>query len=139
MVSVATQTTLVSAPPPAITTTLASASPSSKPKLEVKAVKNLAQELGARTKEVAAAAVRKSSTEKKDKAAEAAPKSPKVSRQESVERTMQRISKAIRGSSRSESRSKKTRDASPSPKGDDKAKADKKSAHEKREMFKSLH
>merc|ERR1719483_103905 len=83
-------------------------------------------------------------------------KSPKLSRTESMtERTVQKISKVIRGTSRSESRSKKNRDSSLSPKGGkevDKTlknensntvkksvsvKDEKKSAHEKREMFKS--
>merc|ERR1712025_1089823 len=86
-------------------------------------------------------------------------KSPKLSRTESMtERTVQKISKVIRGTSRSESRSKKNRDTSLSPKGtkevneknfvrkepicvnikkSSSVKEDKKSAHEKREMFKS--
>jgi len=82
-------------------------------------------------------------------------KSPKLSRTESMtERTVQKISKVIRGTSRSESRSKKNRDSSLSPKGgkelekptknennsvkkSSSVKDDKKSAHEKREMFKS--
>jgi len=86
---------------------------------------------------------------------DAAVKSPKLSRTESMtERTVQKISKVIRGTSRSESRSKKNRDSSLSPKGGKEAeksvkndnssvkksssvKDDKKSAHEKREMFKS--
>lgn len=83
-------------------------------------------------------------------------KSPKLSRTESMtERTVQKISKVIRGTSRSESRSKKNRDSSLSPKGGKEVekvtknensgtvkkssavKDEKKSAHEKREMFKS--
>ena len=81
-------------------------------------------------------------------------KSPKLSRTESMtERTVQKISKVIRGTSRSESRSKKNRDSSLSPKGgketeksgkaensvkkSSSVKDDRKSAHEKREMFKS--
>jgi hypothetical protein len=45
-------------------------------------------------------------------------KSPKLSRTESMtERTVQKITKVIRGTSRSESRSKKNRDSSLSPKG----------------------
>jgi len=86
-------------------------------------------------------------------------KSPKLSRTESMtERTVSKISKVIRGTSRSESRSKKNRESSLSPKGTKEAneknvvkkepssvsvkksssvKEDKKSAHEKREMFKS--
>jgi len=45
-------------------------------------------------------------------------RSPKLSRAESMtERTVQKISKVIRGTSRSESRSKKNRDSSLSPKG----------------------
>merc|ERR1712106_177757 len=86
---------------------------------------------------------------------EAGVKSPKLSRTESMtERTVQKISKVIRGTSRSESRSKKNRDSSLSPKGgkeveksvknenisvkkSSSVKDDRKSAHEKREMFKS--
>ena len=86
-------------------------------------------------------------------------KSPKLSRTESMtERTVQKISKMVRGTSRSESRSKKTREPSTSPERNagasntkvDKVgkeekreknltKEDKKnaSAHEKREIFKS--
>ena len=94
-------------------------------------------------------------------------KSPKVSRHESMERTVQRITKVIRGSSRSESRSKKNRETSLSPSTGSISKTDqhgsgnsalsasvgasgssssksskkegKKNAHEKREIFKSLH
>ena len=95
-------------------------------------------------------------------------KSPKISRHESMERTVQRITKAIRGTSRSESRSKKNRETSVSPSKCGASKADlpsssttnvtattagttasgskgnkketgKKNAHEKREIFKSLH
>ena len=94
-------------------------------------------------------------------------KSPKVSRHESMERTVQRITKVIRGTSRSESRSKKNRETSTSPsKGatckpeqhecsiktnqatgtsnsggskSNKKESGKKNAHEKREIFKSLH
>ena len=91
-------------------------------------------------------------------------KSPKVSRHESMERTVQRITKVIRGTSRSESRSKKHREPSISPsKGatpkvdqpctntvasggtitsnnkNTKKESGKKNAHEKREIFKSLH
>merc|ERR1712002_1290214 len=85
---------------------------------------------------------------------EAGVKSPKLSRTESMtERTVQKISKVIRGTSRSESRSKKNRDSSLSPKGgkeleksgktetsvkkSSSVKDERKSAHEKREMFKS--
>jgi len=85
---------------------------------------------------------------------EACVKSPKLSRTESMtERTVQKISKVIRGTSRSESRSKKNRDSSLSPKGgkeleksgktetnvkkSSSVKDERKSAHEKREMFKS--
>merc|ERR1712226_696140 len=81
-------------------------------------------------------------------------KSPKLSRTESMtERTVQKISKMVRGTSRSESRSKKHREPSSSPSKSvsaesekeksvscvrsDKAKEEKKSAQEKREMFKS--
>ena len=68
-------------------------------------------------------------------------KSPKVSRQESMERTVQRITKAIRGSSRSDSK-KKDREASLSPSKKEKVSrkdSGKKNAQEKREIFKSLH
>lgn len=86
---------------------------------------------------------------------DASVKSPKLSRTESMtERTVQKISKVIRGTSRSESRSKKNRDSSLSPKGGKEVeksvknenisvkksasvKDERKSAHEKREMFKS--
>ena len=96
-----------------------------------------------------------------------ATKSPKVSRHESMERTVQRITKAIRGTSRSESRSKKNRETSVSPSKcgtskvglssssatttaasgpiasssnkSTKKETGKKNAHEKREIFKSLH
>ena len=100
-----------------------------KPKPESRAVKNLAQELGARTKEVAAN-IKKSSSFKEEKKQQQQPKedlrssqseptkSPKLSRQESMERTLRGITKVIRGTSRSESRSKKKdRDSSLSPKG----------------------
>lgn len=81
-------------------------------------------------------------------------KSPKLSRTESMtERTVQKISKMVRGTSRSESRSKKNREPSSSPTSTlepEKEKAsltscrgekcnpkeEKKSAQEKREMFK---
>ena len=95
-----------------------------------------------------------------------ATKSPKVSRHESMERTVQRITKVIRGTSRSETRSKKNRETSVSPSKGNNSKAElhggtnsaapvaggasgsnkstkkesgKKNAHEKREIFKSLH
>ncbi|TRY75715.1 hypothetical protein TCAL_08679 [Tigriopus californicus] len=144
-----------------------------KPKPESRAVKNLAMEIGAKTKEVASS-LKKSSSFKEEKrsegsahslGSESATKSPKLSRQESMERTMQRFTKAIRGTSRSDSRSKKNREASPSPKskgsvegresgasataltpspygpkeGKSSKKESKKNAHEKREMFKSYH
>ena len=51
-------------------------------------------------------------------------KSPKVSRHESMERTVQRITKVIRGSSRSESRSKKNRETSLSPSNGNSSKTD---------------
>ncbi len=132
-----------------------------KPKPESRAVKNLAHELGARSKEVTHHSKKSKEEKKEGSSKEAAAKSPKVSRQESMERTVQRITKAIRGTSRSESRSKKNRDSSPSPmgagaskgkeeKGSNKEEKDKtgkiarkdslkKSAQEKREIFKSLH
>ena len=83
-----------------------------------------------------------------------------------MERTVQRITKVIRGTSRSESRSKKNRETSVSPSKGTTSKSDqnsgnassvagasgrtsntknvkkdqgKKNAHEKREIFKSLH
>lgn len=74
-----------------------------------------------------------------------------MSRQESIERTFQKFTKAVRGTSRSESRSKKKdREASPSPKAGKIEKTEeknkitrkdsgKKSAQEKRDIFKSLH
>ncbi len=113
-------------------------------KPEVK--KNLAHELGARAKENSPLAKTPSSSSSTTTTTKGEVKSsPKVSRQESMERTVQRITKAIRGTSRSESRSKKKdRDSSPSPKGKEDSKvtrkdSGKKSAQEKREMFKSLH
>merc|ERR1712156_978829 len=95
-----------------------------KPKPESRVVKNLAQELGAFSKDVASS-LKKSNSFKDDKSnnssmesIESAAKSPKLSRTESIgERTIQKISKVIRGSSRSDSRSKKTREASVSPQG----------------------
>ena len=68
--------------------------------------------------------------------------SPKLTRTESIgERTMQKISKVIRGSSRSESRSKKTRETSLSPSGSSKESSSKGkkdlSSKEKRDLFKS--
>ena len=91
-------------------------------------------------------------------------KSPKLSRTESMtERTVQKITKVIRGSSRSDSRSKKAREPSLSPKAakadhdsraggtkanrtdnnarteNKKSERDKRTANEKREIFKSHH
>jgi len=73
-------------------------------------------------------------------------KSPEVSGHESMERTVQRITKAIRGSGRSDSKSKKKeREASPSPSKKEASQkvsrkdSQKKNAQEKREIFKSLH
>ena len=71
--------------------------------------------------------------------------SPKLTRTESIgERTMQKISKVIRGSSRSESRSKKTRETSLSPSGSGSSKESSSSkgkkdlsSKEKRDLFKS--
>ncbi len=140
-----------SAPPSSGTGTTGGSIFKSKP--ESKAVKNLAHELGARSKEFTLG--KKSGKDhhgdKKD-SKDSGTKSPKVSRQESMERTVQRITKAIRGTSRSESRSKKKdREASPSPmKKKDKDKDGdedklsrkdslKKSAQEKREMYKTQH
>merc|ERR1712156_169916 len=98
-----------------------------KPKPESRVVKNLAQELGAFSKDVASS-LKKSNSFKEEKSSnsssssmesiESAAKSPELSRTESIgERTIQKISKVIRGSSRSDSRSKKTREASVSPQG----------------------
>ena len=66
--------------------------------------------------------------------------SSKGSREKEKESTLQRMTKAIRGTSRSDSRSKKNREASTSPKSSVSRKDSlKKSAAEKRDMFKSLH
>lgn len=115
-----------------------------KPKPESRVVKNLAQELGAFSKDVASSLKKSNSfKETTDKPASAAQeeaseatKSPKLSRTESIgERTMQKISKVIRGSSRSDSRSKKTREGSLSPQG---VKSKKElSSKEKRDLYKS--
>lgn len=100
-----------------------------KPKPESRVVKNLAQELGAFSKDVASS-LKKSNSFKEDKKEaakeeEAAVKSPKLARTESIgERTMQKISKVIRGSSRSDSRSKKSRETSVSPQGNPKKKSE---------------
>ena len=167
-----------------------------KPKPESRALKNLAQELVSE-KPIArkdTSNVKKSNSfrsESKSKSASPTPcetntsgqakhstsivhetniqatKSPKISRHESMERTVQRITKVIRGTSRSESRSKKNRETSVSPNKGTTSKSDhasanlstasgasggassstksakkeqgKKNAHEKREIFKSLH
>ena len=142
----------------AITSTVTSISSSLtsvlKPKPESRVVKNLAQELGAFSKDMASS-LKKSSSFKEEKTSstasvasassldslntEPAKSSPKLNRTESIgERTMQKISKVIRGSSRSESRSKKTRETSLSPTGtkDSKSKKDL-SSKEKRDLFKS--
>merc|ERR1711997_1043521 len=113
-----------------------------KPKPESRVVKNLAQELGAFSKDVASS-LKKSNSFKEEKSSsssmesiESAAKSPKLSRTESIgERTIQKISKVIRGSSRSDSRSKKTREASVSPQGGCKKKE--LSSKEKRDLYKS--
>jgi hypothetical protein len=147
-----------------------------RPKPELRVVKSLAQELtGAISKEVTSS-LKKSASFKEEKAAEPAKqpmpsqpppppalaettKSPKSTRQESVER----LFKAIRGSSRLDSKSKK-RETSLSPSGQpastaeaaatsssssatpaaasgkaSKKEAAKKNAQEKRDIFKSLH
>merc|ERR1719229_891017 len=66
--------------------------------------------------------------------------SAKGSREKEKESTLQRMTKAIRGTSRSDSRSKKNREASTSPKSNVARKDSlKKSAAEKRDMFKTLH
>ena len=112
-----------------------------KPKPESRVVKNLAQELGAFSKDVASS-LKKSNSFKEEKSSSSsmesieAAKSPKLSRTESIgERTIQKISKVIRGSSRSDSRSKKTREASVSPQGGPKKKE--LSSKEKRDLYKS--
>ena len=169
-----------------------------KPKPESRAIKNLAQELvtekGAVRKETTSTIKKSNSLRSESKSQSSSPiptessnniqtknssssgqegnlhvtKSPKISRHESMERTVQRITKAIRGTSRSESRSKKNRETSVSPSKCGASKADvpsssttnvtattagttasgskgnkketgKKNAHEKREIFKSLH
>jgi len=62
-------------------------------------------------------------------------KSPKLSRTESMtERTVQKITKVIRGTSRSESRSKKNRDSSLSPKGGASGKEDGSATNKKTEV-----
>ncbi len=97
-----------------------------KPKPESRVVKNLAQELGAFSKDFSSSLKKsgsfKESSGSSDKVSGSEDfvetKSPKLARAESIgERTMQKISKVIRGSSRSDSRSKKTREASLSPQG----------------------
>ena len=167
-----------------------------KPKPESRALKNLAQELVSENVVVRkenTSSVKKSNSfraENKSKSVSPSPsevnnsgqskqgtnhgqeinvqltKSPKISRHESMERTVQRITKVIRGTSRSESRSKKNREPSVSPSKGATSKTDqssgnvsmaatatgtssntknskkeqgKKNAHEKREIFKSLH
>jgi hypothetical protein len=116
-----------------------------KPKPESRVVKNLAQELGAFSKDVASSLKKSNSFKESEKSSssssmesiEAASKSPKLSRTESLgERTIQKISKVIRGSSRSDSRSKKTREASVSPQGGAKQKKEL-SSKEKRDLYKS--
>merc|ERR1739844_621696 len=116
-----------------------------KPKPESRVVKNLAQELGAFSKDVASSLKKSNSFKESEKSSssssmesiEAASKSPKLSRTESLgERTIQKISKVIRGSSRSDSRSKKTREAGVSPQGGAKQKKEL-SSKEKRDLYKS--
>ena len=77
--------------------------------------------------------------EKKAAASNDDTKSPKLTRTESIgERTMQKISKVIRGSSRSDSRSKKTREASVSPQGQRSSSSKKDlSSKEKRDLYKT--
>lgn len=105
-----------------------------KPKPESRVVKNLAQEAfpspsGASSNP----SVKKSSSFKEEKSSDS--QSPKLARAESIgERTMQKISKVIRGTSRSDSRSKKGREASLSPQGKTKKES---TSKEKREQFKS--
>merc|ERR1712038_2114551 len=121
-------------------------------------VNNLAQELGAFSKDMASS-LKKSSSFKEEKSSANTSSnvasassldslnteiksSPKLTRTESIgERTMQKISKVIRGSSRSESRSKKTRETSLSPSGSSKESSSRGkkdlSSKEKRDLFKS--
>ena len=153
-------------------------------KLELKTCKSLNSETGARSKDVTSVSsckLKKSSSFKEDHQVgvdqpksgdkvvvdgknkssgdNSSVKSPKLSRTESMtERTVQKITKVIRGSSRSDSRSKKAREPSLSPKAAKpdhdktgtkktdnvkpeckKADREKKSANEKREIFKSHH
>lgn len=88
-----------------------------KPKPESRVVKNLAQEaFGSSSGSSPSSNVKKSNSFKEEKNSEN--NSPKLTRTESIgERTMQKISKVIRGTSRSDSRSKKSREASLSPQG----------------------
>lgn len=106
-----------------------------KPKPESRVVKNLAQEaFGSSSGSSPSSNVKKSNSFKEEKNSEN--NSPKLTRTESIgERTMQKISKVIRGTSRSDSRSKKSREASLSPQG----KTNKKeaSSKEKREQYKA--
>ena len=153
-------------------------------KLELKTCKSLNSETGVRSKDVTSVSsckLKKSSSFKEDHQVgvdqpksgdkvvvdgknkssgdNSSVKSPKLSRTESMtERTVQKITKVIRGSSRSDSRSKKAREPSLSPKAAKpdhdktgtkktdnvkpeckKADREKKSANEKREIFKSHH
>merc|ERR1712029_782166 len=78
-------------------------------KPESRVVKNLAQEaFGSSSGSSPSSNVKKSNSYKEEKNSEN--NSPKLTRTESIgERTMQKISKVIRGTSRSDSRSKKSR------------------------------
>ena len=103
-----------------------------KPKPESRVVKNLAQEAFGSSPGSGSPNVKKSNSFKEEKNSES---SPKLTRTESIgERTMQKISKVIRGTSRSDSRSKKSREASLSPQGNKKKEV---SSKEKREQFKA--
>ena len=107
-----------------------------KPKPESRVVKNLAQEaFGASSGPSSSPSnVKKSNSFKEEKNSEN--NSPKLTRTESIgERTMQKISKVIRGTSRSDSRSKKSREASLSPQG--KTTKKEASSKEKREQYKA--
>ena len=104
-----------------------------KPKPESRVVKNLAQEAFGADRGPSQTNVKKSNSFKDEK-----PESPKLARAESIgERTMQKISKVIRGTSRSDSRSKKSREASLSPQGAKSTKKNESTSKEKREQFKT--
>ena len=104
-----------------------------KPKPESRVVKNLAQEAFGADRSPSPSVKKSNSFKDSEK-----PESPKLARAESIgERTMQKISKVIRGTSRSDSRSKKSREASLSPQGAKSTKKTESTSKEKREQFKS--